>query len=186
MEDQIKITYINDFIFCPLSIYCHSLYDGIDDFVVHEEYQINGKSAHKSVDKGTYINKDAITGLDVYCSKYNLIGKIDIYYPKEKLLVERKNKVSRIYDGYIYQLYAQYYSLLEMGYEINKLQIRSVQDNKVYTIPLPDEDLIMKNKFESTLMQIESFRIDIYKHYYNKEKCEKCIYKHYCYEVEEC
>ena len=38
-----------------------------------------------------------------------------------------------------YQLYAQYFCLREMGYEVEKLKLYSLDDNKVYEIPLPNE-----------------------------------------------
>ena len=63
-----------------------------------------------------------------------IIGKIDIYDKKKELLVERKKHIKEIYDGYVFQLYAQYYCMTEMGYNVSKLQIRSCDDNKIYKI----------------------------------------------------
>lgn len=68
--------------------------------------------------------------IDVYSEKYGVIGKIDMYDENKKLLVERKKHVNKIYDGYVFQLYAQYFAMLEMGYTISSLEIRSLDDNK--------------------------------------------------------
>ena len=70
----------------------------------------------------------------VYCGKYEIAGKIDIYNTETKTLIEKKNENKKIYDGYKYQLYAQYFSLLEMGYEVKKIFIHSLNDNKRYEI----------------------------------------------------
>ena len=71
--------------------------------------QINGTKAHEKVDNEQYsTRKNVITALDVYSEKYRIIGKIDIYDGDKRLLVERKKHINKIYDGYIFQLYAQY------------------------------------------------------------------------------
>jgi CRISPR-associated protein Cas4 len=69
--------------------------------------QLAGIEAHKSIDNDSYSTKlSVICGIEVYSQKYDLLGKIDIYDAKTKTLTERKNKISHIYDGYIFQLYA--------------------------------------------------------------------------------
>ncbi|WP_026504237.1 type V CRISPR-associated protein Cas4 [Butyrivibrio sp. NC3005] len=71
MEDAILITELNDFIFCPVSIYFHKMYKEMDRMIYQNTDQINGTAAHKTVDDGTYSSsKDILTGLDVYCEKY--------------------------------------------------------------------------------------------------------------------
>lgn len=111
--------------------------------------------------------------------KYNLIGKIDLYDKTTHTLIERKKKVKRVYDGYIFQLYAQYFSMIEMGYKVEKLVIRSLDDNKKYPIPLPNEDLTMFNKFEKLIYDINRFEINGFQQN-NIEKCKNCIYAPYC------
>lgn len=66
----------------------------------------------------------------MYSDKYRLVGKIDMYDSRKKMLVERKKHVSRIYDGYVFQLYGQYYSMIDMGYAVDSLRIHSIDDNK--------------------------------------------------------
>ena len=176
-----KVSNLNDFIFCPASIYFHKLYGSQDNLTYQSSYQINGSKAHESVDNSSYSTKKSIiTALDVYSDKYKLSGKIDIYDMEKQLLIERKKHISKIYDGYVFQLYAQYYALTEMGYAVQKLEIRSLDDNKKYKINLPDEDLLMKNRFEGIEIdgETEEYAFDLNEFYQsNIEKCKKCIYE---------
>lgn len=62
MEETIIISYLNDFIFCPISIYFHKLYGNRDKLLYQSEYQLNGTDAHKTIDQKTYTtSKDGIT-----------------------------------------------------------------------------------------------------------------------------
>lgn len=91
MDDAIIISNLNDFIFCPASIYFHNLYGSRDTITYQGAAQINGKKAHEAVDKGTYSGrKHILTALDIYSEKYNIVGKIDIYDLDKKILTERK------------------------------------------------------------------------------------------------
>lgn len=99
MENPLNITSLNDFIFCPVSLYFHSLYDGMDKTLYQSTYQINGTKAHETIDNKKYSGSAVLQGLGIYCEKYNLIGKIDLYEVKKRTLVERKKKISTIYDG---------------------------------------------------------------------------------------
>lgn len=99
MEETILISYLNDFIFCPISIYFHKLYGNVEKELYQSEYQINGSNAHKSIDTHTYSSKKTILqGIDVYTEKYDILGKIDIFDIETGILTERKNKVNKIYD----------------------------------------------------------------------------------------
>ncbi|MDD7761644.1 MAG: hypothetical protein PT956_03180 [Firmicutes bacterium] len=51
MEETIKITNINDFIFCPLSIYFHNAYEEVEEKLYYDAPQLQGKSAHKTIDE---------------------------------------------------------------------------------------------------------------------------------------
>lgn len=180
MDDCIIISNLNDFIFCPASIYFHKLYGGQDTITYQNSYQINGTSSHETVDKGTYsARKNIITALEVYSEKYNLVGKIDIYDADLKILTERKRQIKTIYDGYIYQIYAQYFALCEMGYEVKKLRFYSMIDNKAYPVKLPSDNLEMLHKFEKTINDIKYFDMDNFCQE-NIEKCRKCIYEPAC------
>lgn len=180
MENNIQISKLNDFIFCPRSLFLHSIYDNFYQSLYHQSPQVKGKIAHNSIDKNIYSSASRyLQAIDVYSEKYGLIGKIDIYDLKEKSLIERKNKIKKIYDGYKYQVYAQYFCLKEMGYNVKNIFIHSLSDNKRYPILLPDKN--EKRKFIKLLDKIKNFNImsfDIMKK--NKSKCNKCIYKELC------
>lgn len=91
MEDYISISTLNDFIFCPYSIYLHNVYMETDEGLYHATPQTRGRIAHETIDKKKASNRaDDLQALPVISEKYRLIGKIDIYKGKEKKLVERK------------------------------------------------------------------------------------------------
>ena len=50
MQDYISISTLNDFIFCPYSIYLHNVYMGGDEELVHATPQAKGKAAHAAID----------------------------------------------------------------------------------------------------------------------------------------
>lgn len=178
MQDFIQISKINDFIFCPFSIYLHSIYENFSEKTYHSSYQTKGKIKHESVDKGKFsTSKNILQGLEIYSEKYGLVGKIDTLDTDKKNLVERKNKIVKIYDGYKYQLWAQYFCLIEMGYDIQEISLYSISDNRPYPIPVPSEN--DTEEFEAVLEKIRNFNIknDFSK---NIKKCEKCIYNNLC------
>lgn len=180
MEDLILISNLNDFIFCPASIYFHGLYGNADKLTYQSEYQINGTKAHENVDAGKYsTRKNIITALEVFSQEYGLVGKIDIYDRDKKILIERKKHVNVVYDGYVFQLYAQYFSMLEMGYEVEKLRIHSIDDNKNYDVLLPDENTEMLEKFQALIKKMRTFDLMNFCQI-NVEKCKKCIYEDAC------
>lgn len=180
MYKEILITQLNDFIFCPASIYFHMLYGNTERMLYQSDKQIDGTAVHSSIDNNTYSSKKSIyTGIDVYCEKYGIIGKIDMYDEEKKLLMERKKTVKVIYDGYIFQVYAQYFALEEMGYRVNSIIIHSITDNKNYYIPLPKQNEVMFEKFESTIKDMHEFDVEKFIQN-NSEKCRTCIYEPAC------
>ena len=63
----------------------------------HAKPQTKGKIAHESVDNKTSSNrKDDLLSLPVYFSQYRLMGRVDVYRRKEKLLIERKYQLKQI------------------------------------------------------------------------------------------
>ncbi|MBQ8755942.1 MAG: hypothetical protein IJZ19_12990 [Lentisphaeria bacterium] len=74
MESYLMITQINDFIFCPRSIYYSGIFrDSSDCEVYHQTPQTIGKAAHETVDNNTYSSrKDIITGLADACNILSL------------------------------------------------------------------------------------------------------------------
>ena len=178
-ETPIPISFLNDFIFCPVSIYFHGL-DEEDSLLTQNAEQLNGTSTHKNSDLAIYsTKKNMLQGVGVYCEKYNLCGKIDTFDIDSGILTERKNKISTIYDGYVFQIYAQYFSLAEMGYTVNDLRLYSMSDNRVYPIEKPHKNKLMLEKFEKLVYDIDSFTFEKFEQT-NSLKCEKCIYEPLC------
>jgi CRISPR-associated protein Cas4 len=180
MEAYLKISYLNDFIFCPLSIYFHQLYGELMNRMYYDECQINGKAAHAAIDEQRYsTHKNILQGIDVYSDEYKLCGKIDIFDMDKGILTERKKHIETIYDGYVFQLYAQYFCLKEMGYNIKQIRFYSSDDNKVYPQSVPENNPVMMEKFQSTIKAIQSFDVENFLPA-NKSKCENCIYSDFC------
>jgi CRISPR-associated protein Cas4 len=150
------------------------MYEDFDKREYQETPQIAGKLIHQNIEDQKYSSaKRFIQGIYVYCEKYNLVGKIDIYDQEEKILIERKNKIKNIYLGYRYQLYAEYFCMREMGYKVKKLFLHSLSDNKRYEISLPNKQDIAA--FEKTLKQIKNFsQTDIVRH--SCPHCQNHIY----------
>jgi CRISPR-associated exonuclease Cas4 len=106
-----------------------------------------------------------------------LMGKIDLFDLTTGRLTERKNSVTAVYDGFRYQIYAQYFSLVEMGYRPQSLCLYSKKSNTTYDIPVPDE--AATREFESLIQRMKSFRLsDAFSQ--NPAKCIHCIYNPIC------
>ena len=180
MDDSILMTELNDFIFCPMSIYFHKLYGSMERVLYQDTPQMEGTAAHENVDKGTYSTKNSIiTSLNVYCEKYRLVGKIDIYDAERKVLRERKKRIKVIYDGYYFQVYAQCLAMREMGYPVQRIELYSLDDNKTYQIPLPEDNEEMMHKFEKTIDDMRNFDMGSFIQL-NGDKCKNCIYSPAC------
>lgn len=179
-ENPLNITTLNDFIFCPASIYFHQVEADTERFTYQSSFQLNGTAKHEAIDESRYSSRnDILQGIQVYSEKYGLIGKIDVFDVSNGILTERKKKVSQIFDGYIFQVYAQFFALEEQGFHVNEIRIYSMDDNVVYPIALPNDDLEMLNKFESTINAVNNFSLNEFKQS-NPLKCERCIYEPLC------
>lgn len=179
-ENPVIISNLNDFIFCPVSIYFHSLDSQNEDILLKDTYQINGSNAHQKSDTGAYSTKSSmLQGLSVYSSRYDIYGKIDTFDSEKGILTERKKRIITVYDGYVFQLYAQYFALSDMGYTVNLLRLYSIDDNTVYKIAKPQEDAEMFKKFVKLMADIKSFKFENFKQS-NIQKCMHCIYEPLC------
>lgn len=99
-EDYIAISTLNDFIFCPYSIYLHNVYVDTDTDMYQALPQIKGKEAHKNVDtKNVSSSNSVLESLDVVSHEYGIKGKIDIFDVSNGCLTERKNSLKNIYQG---------------------------------------------------------------------------------------
>lgn len=183
MEDYIPISALNDFIFCPYSIYLHNVYMETDEDIYHATPQTRGRIAHETVDKKKASNRaDVLQSLSVVSDKYRLMGKIDIYRTQEKRLIERKYQLRSIYKGQIYQLWAQYLCLVEMGYEIVSIAFYETSTNRMIPIPIPDEKQIREfDSFLNTFRSYDPSQPIIINH----NKCLHCIYCNICDKTDE-
>lgn len=181
MEDYIQISKLNDFIFCPLSLYFHSLYEDFNVSLYHDIPQRVGCIKHESIESKSYSSsKHILQGIDIYSAEFGIAGKIDIYNTNTRHLVERKTKINKIYDGYLMQLYSQYYCLCEMGLSPIKLSFHSISDNKRYVVRAPNkEDRI---RLKSLIGSIRTFSLaqNYYSFKKNLNKCKHCIYSELC------
>lgn len=179
-ENPISASTLNDFIFCPVSIYFHALDPSDDELLTKDIYQINGSDAHKKSDTAAYSTKKSmLQGIGIYSAQYDICGKIDTFDMEKGILTERKKKIKVVYDGYIFQLYAQYFSLTEMGYNVNTLRLYSMDDNKIYPVKKPSEDLEMYDKFEKLIFSMKNFAPEYFTQT-NPQKCRNCIYESLC------
>ena len=183
MDDYISISTLNDFIFCPYSIYLHNVYMDTDEGLYHAKPQTNGRIAHETIDNKTASNrKDDLLSLPVYSTQYKLMGKVDVYRKKEKLLIERKYQLKQIFQGQIYQLWAQYFCLLEMGYEVERMAFYEISTNKMISVSLPDERGVAQ--FAAFIDSFHRFNPADTIHV-NHNKCRHCIYCNLCDKTEE-
>ncbi len=179
METYIPISKLNDYIFCPKSLYLHSIYENFSPSVYSGDKQISGKINHETIDNIKYsTRKNILQNFPVYSNKYGLMGKIDLFNTKTKELIERKTKIVKIYDGYKMQVYAQYLCLVEMGYDVKKITLYSLRDNKKYNIALPNKKDI--NKISQIISLMYNQDQDFKNIKFNKNKCENCIYRNLC------
>lgn len=178
MNDYIVISTLNDFIFCPYSIYLHNVYSDTDEDVYHAVPQTRGKAAHAASDeKRSSTRKDDLQSLSVISEKYRIYGKIDIYFGGRHMLVERKYQLKQIFRGQYYQLWAQYFCMKEMGFDVLKLAFYEISTNRMIPVPLPGDNDICD--FESFLSRFRSYdplaQIQI-----NPNKCSHCVYSALC------
>ena len=173
------ITQLNDFIFCPRSIFFSGIYrDSVSDDLYHNSPQREGTAHHSAIDNNQYSSrKSIITGLTVYSEKYHLLGRIDILDCTSGTLTERKYSITAVYPGFRYQLYAQYFALSEMGFTVKNLKLYSLKDNKTYPVPLPQEQ--ETSEFEDLLVKIRNFSLET-PHNASPNKCKHCIYHLLC------
>lgn len=180
MEQNICFSELDDFIFCPASLYFHTFYRDLEDQTYKTTDQTLGTMAHQAIDEGRYSNRqDVLQAISVYSEQYGIGGKIDLFKQAESHLIERKRSIKRIYDGYVFQLYGQCYALREMGYEVQKISLYSMLDLKTYAIPLPEENETYRQRFEQLISNMKTFTLEHF-HQDNPLKCRRCIYRAAC------
>ena len=179
MIDYIPLSTLNDYIFCPYSIYLHSVYMESDEDLFKAKPQIEGTIVHQATDRKTSsTRKEDIMSLPVFSDEFGISGKIDVFKQDKHLLIERKNNLKQIFRGQIYQLWGQYFCMTEMGYDVRKLAFYEISTNKMIAVELPGES------GRKELMEfIERFKNYNPLHSYiktNPNKCAHCIYCNLC------
>lgn len=184
MDDYISISALNDFVFCPYSIYLHNVYMETDEGLYHATPQTRGRIAHETIDYKKASNRTAdLQSLPVISMKYGLVGKIDLYKGQEKKLIERKYQLKNIYQGQIYQLWAQYLCMIEMGYEVKSIAFYEISTNKTIPIEIPTERELVE--FENFVSAFRNFDVASAHIVVNSNKCRHCIYCSICDKTEE-
>ena len=151
---------------------------GGDEELTHAAPQTQGKASHTTIDHKNYSSiKSDIPGLAVFSDELGIKGKIDLYKGKEKLLIERKHKLLKIYQGQIYQLWAQYFCMAEMGYEVSKLEFYAMSTNTSFPVELPNE--VQKEELKQFIEQFKSYDPSKPQEV-NINKCTHCIYCNLC------
>lgn len=179
MNNYIPLSTLNDFIFCPYSIYLHNVYMETADDIYKATPQTKGTIAHQGVDKKkSSTRKSDIMSLPVYSDEFGISGKIDIYKQDKHLLIERKNNLKRIFRGQIYQLWGQYFCMREMGYAVEKLAFYEISTNKMIGVELPGET--GKQELLGFIKQFKNYDPSSTSIRVNLNKCTHCIYCNLC------
>ncbi|MFQ5492702.1 MAG: type V CRISPR-associated protein Cas4 [Candidatus Dojkabacteria bacterium] len=179
MDSYIQITKLNDFGFCPHSIYLHSVYESFSDKTYKDVPQTRGKIHHENIDRSEYSSlKKYLQGLAVYSNRLGIAGKIDIFDQETGTLIERKYKIKEVYEGYVLQLYAQAICLEEMGYTVRSIKLHSLSDNKKYSIPLPAKEGF--KRLQHVVKMVSTYNPEDGPSDIQASKCSNCIYSQLC------
>jgi len=177
METYLPISYLNDFIFCPYSIYLHQVFDNSSEEVFSAKPQQRGKSFHQGIDFAQHERNEILKGIYVISNRFGVYGKIDTLYLKKQKLVESKYEIKTLYRGYFYQIWAQYFALTEMGYKVSELVFFSICNKKSISVNLPGKE--EENELRQHIHKIAwyDFEQEINT---NPAKCSHCIYSSLC------
>ena len=149
-----------------------------DEEIYHASPQTKGKLSHATIDEKTASNKkDDLQSLPIIFLRLGIMGKIDIYRTKEKLLIERKYNLKTIYRGQLYQLWAQYFCMKEMGYEVEKLAFYEISTNKTTFVELPTKE--DRAELEKLIEDFRNYDPEI-EFLQNENKCKHCVYCNLC------
>lgn len=148
-----------------------------DEELYHATPQTIGKISHSSIDNKSSHQSYEISSLPIYSEELGLYGKIDIYNQKTKRLIERKYQLKHIFIGQIYQLWAQYFCLIEMGYEVNEIAFYEISTNKMLIQNLPTP--LNKEELKVFIQQYRNYdpNSEIKT---NTNKCLHCVYCNLC------
>lgn len=177
MHTLLPISYLNDFVFCPYSIYLHQVFEEGKEETYSAKPQQQGRSAHENIDHG--IRKDRyLQAAYVICEELGIYGRIDRYEFTSNSLIERKRTVHKLYRGFYYQVWAQYYGMIEMGYQVDQIIVESVTDKRRTSIPIPT--IAQQQELQQHIERIRSYDPLNHRFMVNINKCKHCIYAALC------
>jgi CRISPR-associated protein Cas4 len=149
-----------------------------DEGLYHATPQTRGRIAHESVDnKSASSRREDILSMSVCSNELGVMGKIDLYRGATQCLIERKYQLKQIFRGQIYQLWAQYFCMIEMGYPVSSLAFYEMSTHKTIPVELPGE--AGRNELMGFIQRFKTFdpnsEITV-----NSNKCSHCIYCNLC------
>ncbi len=181
METYLPITYLNDFIFCPYSLYLHQVFDQNSEDAYSALPQQRGKAFHAHIDSFEEARasekEKVLKGIYVISRSLGVYGKIDTLHLEEKKLVESKYFISRLYQGYYYQIWSQYFALCEMGFEVSSIEFFSIKDSITIPLPIPKES--QREELKAHIRKVARFDFET-EIKVNPSKCRNCIYAALC------
>lgn len=150
----------------------------VDEDLFHATPQTKGKLAHLCIDNKSYSTKSSdLTALPIYSEELGIMGKIDLYKQDRKLLIERKFQLKRIFRGQIYQLWAQYFCMIEMEYDISQIAFYEISTNKMTYVDIPTYE--NKQELINFIKQFKEYN-PANPIVTNPNKCSHCIYSNLC------
>lgn len=92
MNDYIPLSMLNDFIFCPYSIYCIACIWSRTKTYIKPLHRLKAPLLTRGGgdEKKSSTRRSDIMSLPVYCDELGISGKIDVYKQDKHLLIERK------------------------------------------------------------------------------------------------
>ena len=179
MENYILISQLNSFEFCPYSIYLHNIYKEQNAEANLSAAIMHGCLAHESVDtKSAFPHTEVLLAMPVYSDFYGIMGKIDVFYLKSNTLVEWKNELRHIFQGHLYQLWAQMFCLCEMGYHVEHLAFYEVSKKRTIPQPLPTKN--DEARFADFVKRFKTYDPLSSPVTINLNKCRHCVYSNLC------
>jgi CRISPR-associated protein Cas4 len=83
----------------------------------------------------------------------------------------------KIYQGQIYQLWAQYFCMKEMGYEVDRLAFYAISTNTTFPVEVPGYE--QKEELKAFINRFKSYN-PVQEITVNINKCTRCIYCNLC------
>ena len=181
MDGYVSFSELNDFLFCPQSLYLHTLYKNYKSNIYHDTPQADGKAAHETIDQNTYNRAGWETGVWLCSPSHMIYGRCDLYNPSTGELVERKRTIKKVYEGQRMQAWAQAICLMDMQRSVTSITLHSLTDNVRHKLPIPDD--LITSRVNLLVQEIQAYKAN-----YNANvsvsvsdtRCRRCIYAPLC------